>query len=146
MPPNVSWDLHCSSSAVEELLLGGMSSTPFKKARIKRDLAEQSILGVFESWGLKVISARNKLCLEFSGIASVEPNEEPFNIKYEIKFDEREKETGDVNLYILSPAKSSAAILPICFDDPIDTVRKLSRFKRPTPKNTFVTNKIKEEI
>lgn len=124
-----------------------MSSTPFKKARIKKDLAEQSILGVFESWGLKVISARNKLRLEFSGFASAERNEEPFNLKYELKYDEREKETGDVCLYILRPTKSTASILPIRFNDPNDTVQKLTRhFQRPRPKNTFVTNNLKEEI
>ena len=124
-----------------------MSSTNFKKTRIKEDLGERSVRTVFESWGSKVISARNRLRLEFSGIASIEPDEEPFNIKYELKYYEREKETGDVNLYILSPTKSTATILPICFDNPIDTVRKLGRyFQRPAQKNTFVTKNLKEEI
>lgn len=128
-------------------MLGGMSSTNFKKTQIKEDLGERSVRGAFESWGSKVISARNRLRLEFSGIASVEPDEEPFDIAYKLKFDEREKETGDGYLYILNPARSTASILPICFNDPNDIVRKLGRyFQRPAPKNTFVTNNFKEEI
>ena len=119
-------------------MLGGMSSTTIKKPRIKGDSGDRSIFGVFESWGSKVISARNKLRLEFSGIASVEPDEEPFNTKYELKFDERKKEMGNVYLYILSPAKSTASILCIGLSDPIETARRLSRcFQRQTPKNPF---------
>lgn len=127
------------------LVLGGMSSTTLKKPRIKGNLAERSVLGRFESWGSRVISARNKLRLEFAEIASVEPNGKPSNFKYELKYDEGETETGDAYLYILSPAKSAASMLPICFDDPIDTARRLNRyFQRPTPKPTL--NNLQEEI
>ena len=124
-----------------------MSSTTFKKPRIKRDLAERSILGVFESWGSKVIFARNKLRLEFPGIASLEPNTTPNNFKYEPKYDEGEIEPGDLHLFVLSPAKGTALILPIRYDDPIDTARRLNRcFQRPTPKPALVANNLQEEI
>ena len=124
-----------------------MPSTTFKKSLIKRDLAERSILRRFESWGSKVIFARNKLCLEFPGITSLKPKGKPANFKYELKYDESEIETGNAYLYILTPSKSTASILPICFDDPIDTARRLNRyFQRPTPKPALVTNNLQEEI
>ena len=124
-----------------------MSSKTFKKPRIKRELAERSILGVFESWGSKVIFGRSKLRLGFAGSASAEPKEKPANFKYELKYDEGEIERGGVNLYILSPSKSTASILAIRYDNPIDTARRLNRyFQRPTPKNPLVTNDFKEEI
>lgn len=124
-----------------------MSSKTLKTPQIKRDLAERSNLGRFESWGSKVISARNRFRLEFPRIASVEPNGEPANFKYELKYDEREITTGNVYLYILSPSKSTASILPICIGDPIGTAKRLTHyFQRPTHKPALVTNNLKEEI
>src|SRR5437868_6883203 len=112
-----------------------MSSTTSEEPRIKGNLAKRSMLGRFESWRSKVISARNKLRLEFAGVESVEPNGTPTNFKYELKYDEREIETGNVYLYVLSPVKATTSILPIPYDDPIDTARRLNRyFQRPTPK------------
>jgi|CXWL01.1.fsa_nt_gi hypothetical protein len=85
--------------------------------------------------------------MKFAGIASVEPTGKPTNFKYELKLDEREIETGNVCLYILSPSKSTASILPICFNDPIDTARKLSRyFQRPKAAPTLVASNLQEEI
>jgi hypothetical protein len=130
-----------------DLVLGGMSSTTFKKPTIKGDSAARAILGVFESWRSKIISARIKLSTEFAGIAAAEPNEKPVNFKYQLKFDEEEIESGDAFLYVLSPSKSATSIIPICFDDPIETVKKLSHhFQRPTPKTNLVTNNLQEEI
>ena len=124
-----------------------MSSKTSKKPRIKRDLADRHILGVFESWGTKVILARNKLRLEFAGSASAKANEKPVTFKYQLKYDEGEIESGDAYLYFLNPSKSTASILPICFNDPIETVKMLSRyFQRPAPKTNLVTNDLQEEI
>ena len=147
MPPNVSWNSPFLLLSLQVLVLGGMSSTTFIKPRIKRNLAERSILGRFESWGSRVISARNKLRLEFAGLTSLEPNGKPTDFKYELKYDEGEIETGFVCLYILIPAKSAAEMFPICFDDPIDTARRLNRyFQRPNPRPALVTNNLQEEI
>lgn len=124
-----------------------MSSTTFKKPTIKRDLADLPILGVFESWGSNVISARIKLSTEFAEIAPAELNDKPVNFEYQLKYDEEEIESGDAFLYVLSPSKSATLIIPICFDDPIETVKKLSHhFQRPTPKTNLVTNNLQEEI
>ena len=124
-----------------------MSSTTLKKPQIKRDLAERSVLGVFESWRSNVIFSRNKLRVEFAGIASVEPNATPTDFKYAPKYNEGEVETGDVYLYVLSPATATASILSLRYHYPIDTARKLTRyFQRPKTAPALVASNLQEEI
>jgi len=124
-----------------------MSSTTFKKTRTIRSLAERSSSGIFETWGSRVISVRNKLRREFPGIKSVEPDRKVPKFTYELTSDEVEIEAGDAYLYILTPSKFTTSILPICFDGPIDTARKLTRyFQRPTPKPALVASNLQEEI
>ena len=74
-------------------------------------------------------------------------NEKPVIFKYQLRYEEGEIESGDAYLYLLNPSKSTVSILPICFDDPIETVKMLSRyFQRPAPKTNLVTNDLQEEI
>ena len=124
-----------------------MSSTTFKKPTTKGDSAARALPGVVESWATKVILARNKLRLEFAGTVATKAHEEPVIFKYQLKYEEGEIESGDAYLYLLNPSKSTVSILPICLDDPMETVKKLRRyFKRPAPKTSLVTNDRQEEI
>lgn len=99
-----------------------MSSSAFRLAQKEGIKAEKYVAGMFSSWNLKVIPAPNKYHPAFDGTAFGELHGNQVNFRYEVKFDKKCSETGNIYLDVQSLSKSIASILCICLNDPIDTV------------------------
>lgn len=103
-----------------------MSSSAFKLAQREGLKAEKYVAGMFSSWNLKVTPAPNKYHPAFDGTAFGELHGNQVRFNYEVKFDKKCSETGNIYVDIESLSKSIASILCICLNDPIDTVLVLS--------------------
>lgn len=80
---------------------------------------------MFRSWNLQVAQAPNKYHPQFDGTAFGNLHGTDVRFSYEVKFDKKSKETGNLYLDLNSLSKSTASILCICLNEPIDTVLML---------------------
>lgn len=99
-----------------------MSSSAFKLAIKEGKKAEKYVAGMFSSWNLKVIPAPQKYHPAYDGTAFGNLHGNEVRFSYEVKFDKKCSETGNIYIDINSLSKSTASILCICLNEPIDTV------------------------
>ena len=100
-------------------------SPQFIQARKKGKVAQKYVKGMFSSWGLKTIETKDGYHPDFDMLVSGKLHGNQLNFKCEIKWDLKAQETGNLYIDIQSLAKSTASILCICLNDPIDTVLML---------------------
>lgn len=99
-----------------------MSSSAFLIAKKRGNVAENYVANMFSSWGLEVSRVPDRYHPAYDGIAQGKLYGNQVKFKFEIKYDLKSAETGNIYIDINSLSKSTASILCICLNDPIDTV------------------------
>ena len=97
-------------------------SPQFIKSRKEGEKAQKYVKGMFESWGLQFAATPRGYRPEYDGIIIGTLFGNPVRSKIEIKYDRLAATTNNIFLDINSLSKSTASILCICLNDPIDTV------------------------
>lgn len=106
-----------------------MPTREFLQARKRGEIAQKYVAEMLRSWDLTVIETKRGYHPGYDGMAHGQVNGkgDEVRFKYEVKYDLRAGQSGNLYLDIPSLSRSQAGILIICLGEPIDKTLVLAR-------------------